>query len=96
MELMLVISTPESRPLVAGLAAACLRRGIEWGCFLTNDGVRSLEDPELATLLKQAPEAVVCEASWERFMGEAACPLTLGSQTQHSEMLGRTRRVLSL
>jgi hypothetical protein len=96
MDVLFIVSTPESGRLLAPLAAACRRRGASWGCFFTNDGVAVLNDPAVAAVITCADSAVACEHSWERFQGDAACPVTLGSQTNNSAMLGQAARVIGL
>lgn len=96
MDLMLHITHPEAGPVAAGLAAALNRAGVAWSCFLTNDGVRALGHDGFRALIAGAAQAAVCELSWHRFMGDAACPVELGSQTTSSAMLAEARRVLAL
>ncbi|MEC8223244.1 MAG: hypothetical protein VX020_05190 [SAR324 cluster bacterium] len=43
MDLLIHIATPHSRGVLGHLAKACARSGIQWACFLTNDGVKLLE-----------------------------------------------------
>lgn len=96
MKLLIVVSTDQGGPLLAPLASACLRNNIQWGCFFTNDGVKLLSDPALAILVGQAAQQVACEHSWFRFMGQQACPVELGSQTNHSAMVGVADNILTL
>ena len=64
--------------------------------FFTGDGVRTLSDTEVVACADRAAESVVCEHSWSQAMARRPCPLTLGSQTDHSRMLGSADRVVSL
>lgn len=96
MEILILVSHAGSGPLVAGLAGACIRRGITWGTFFTHDGVCVLNDAEFAALMTKASEAHVCRESWVRHMGGASCPVTLGSQTNNSAMMAAAHRVISL
>ena len=96
MDLLFIISTPEAKPVLLPMAAACRRKGLEWGYFFTNDGVKVLGDQEVVDAVHIAEHAVVCEHSWARFMGEADCPITLGSQTQNSVMVGTADHIVSL
>lgn len=93
---MFVVSSAEAAKYLAPLAAACERRGLHWGCFFTNDGVRVAADDRLKALLPRAGAAVACSESWRRFMGEAACPVELGSQTEHSALAAQAERIVSL
>ncbi|MHB1074685.1 hypothetical protein [Thiobacillus sp.] len=96
MKLLIVVSTDLGGSLLAPLASACLRNNIQWGCFFTNDGVKLLGDPALAILIGQAAQQVACEHSWFRFMGQRKCPVELGSQTNHSAMVGVADNILTL
>ncbi len=96
MDLLLVVSTPLCAPVLVPLAQACRRRGIRWGCFFTHDGVKLLADPALTELMPPADLAVACEYSWHRFMGSQRCPVTLGSQTNHSAMVAGAARVVGI
>lgn len=96
MKLLIVVSTDQSGPILTPLARACLRSGAKWGCFFTNDGVKLLGDGGLAALLGQADQAVACDHSWLRFMGDRPCPVELGSQTNHSALVGSAENVLTL
>ena len=96
MDVLFIVSTPEGGRVLAPLAAACRRRGATWACFFTNDGVNALDDPAVQSVLACTSSAVACEHSWERFRGDAACPVTLGSQTNNSSMVGQAARIIGL
>jgi len=95
MDVMILVSTRDSGPLVKGLMAALGRTGASWGCFFTNDGVALAGDSEVVALLGASQWANVCEHSWDKF-GDGPCPVELGSQTQNSMMMGDAARVVSL
>jgi hypothetical protein len=90
------IATPAGGPIGATLARACARAGVAWSCFLTNDGVRALENPDVVAALKPAARAAVCEHSWRQHMHDAPCPVELGSQTINSALMAEAGRVVSL
>ena len=96
MDVLFIVSTPEAGRLLAPLTAACRRRGASWSCFFTNDGVLALNDATTTGAVAHADSAVACEHSWERYQGEASCPVTLGSQTNNSAMLGQAGKVIGL
>lgn len=96
MDLMLHVSSADAARIVGPLAAACARAGIAWGCFFTNDGVRVLADASLVAGLAGAAKTVVCEHSWHHYMGDAECPVELGSQTANSAMMAEAERVVGL
>ncbi|PHS79490.1 MAG: hypothetical protein COB59_01455 [Rhodospirillaceae bacterium] len=96
MDILFHLTTEASRSLLIGFGAACQQNKVSWGCFFTNDGVKVLEDKTVLAVLENAEKTVVCEHSWDRFMGEATSPVKLGSQTINSAMMAEARRVVSL
>jgi len=96
MDLLIIISNPNSGTMVTPIAAACGRAGISWSAFFTNDGVATLGDRSLVKALGSASEAIACQESWNEHMANNECPITLGSQTNNSTLMGVARRVLSL
>ena len=96
MNLLLVVAHGESGIYLRGLSDACRRNGVAFSVFFTGDGVRNLSDPDTVERARCASEAVVCEHSWSGLMPGETCPLSLGSQTDHSRMLGCAGRVVSL
>ena len=96
LDLLLIISTPDSARVLLPLAGACQRRGLRWSCFFTNDGVRVLEDPAMVHSIRCADDLIACEHSWARFEGGTPCPVTLGSQTNNSALVGRAAKVIGL
>lgn len=96
LDLLLVVSTDRGAGVLVPLAGASRRRGKALGCFLTNDGVKLLADASVRSALQGARAAVACEYSWARFMGDARCPVELGSQTDHSALVARAARVVAL
>ena len=96
MNLLFVVAHGESGACLRGLFDACRRNAVEYSVFFTGDGVRTLSAPDIVERAGHASEAVVCEYSWSQVMRGRTCPLTLGSQTDHSRMLGRAVRVVSL
>ena len=98
MSLLFVVTHPQSGGCLAGLGAACIRQQVDFMLFFTGDGVITLNrDQEcLENILNHAEEAVACEFSWQQKMTGQACPITQGSQTDHSRMLGLAEKVVSL
>ena len=96
MEMLFVVSTDRGGQILAPLAHACIRKGIRWGCFFTNDGVRLLADSDIRSLMDAANPALACEHSWQRFMAGESCPVELGSQTNHSALLATAARVVAI
>ena len=96
MELLLLVTHPEAGSIVRGMAEASHRAGIEWGAFLTNEGVKLLQDGAVVAALQQAACALVCQDSWNRHMSGQPCPLELNSQTGNSALVARAAHLVSL
>lgn len=95
-EVLVVVSSARSGKVFAPLARACQRRGVSWACFFTHQGVALLTDPELLEALPPDGRAIACEHSWQRYMGKATCPVSLGSQTNHSALIAEAAKVVAL
>lgn len=96
MDLLMIVSTPEAEPIALGLAEAANRSDARWGVFFTNDGVKALGNSELAAALSSADPCVACQDSWQHHMGDAPCPVELGSQTNNSLAVADAARIVSL
>ncbi len=93
--LLITVNRPDSRSVLKNLLQACSRKACAVCVFFTGQGVRSLEDREVLAALDEAAEAVACAESWkESFEGD--CPVTSGSQTDHSRLIGEAVQVVSL
>lgn len=96
MDLLIVVSNPDAGAILQPLGQACARAGADWAVFLTNDGVKTLSNPETVAALSSARHAFACKESWERYGGAETCPVELGSQTNNSELTGLAGRIVSL
>ena len=96
MDVLLHITTPEAARFAAPLARAFTAQGASWGCFLTNDGVRSLADGAFSAALAKAERVAACEHSWQLHMPGRPCPVEQGSQTINSALMAEARCVVSL
>ena len=96
MNVLFIVAHGASGAYLRGLSGACRRKDVEFSIFFTGDGVRALSDAAVVDCAGHAAEAVVCDHSWGLAMQGAPCPLTPGSQTDHSRMLGSADRVVSL
>lgn len=97
MDLLITVSNAASGDILNPLLKACVRRGCSWQVFLTHEGVKVLHSDEIVALLQlDDGNAVVCHDSWQKNGFADDCPVTLGSQTNHSEMAGLAARVVSL
>ena len=96
MNVLFIVAHGAAGDYLRGLSGACRRKDVEFSVFFTGDGVRALSDSAVVDSVRRSAEAVVCDHSWGLAMRGASCPLTLGSQTDHSRMLGAADRVVSL
>ena len=96
MNLLFVIGHPGSAAILRGMAKACARQGVDYACFFTGDGVRLLSDESVLESIGGAKKAVVCEYSWGRLNPGVEAPVTIGSQTDHSAMVGEAEHLVSL
>lgn len=96
MDVLLHLTTPDAVRIAAPLGRALTDKGASWGCFLTNDGVRALDDDAFAAALAGAARVAVCEHSWEQHMKGRECPAEQASQTLNSALMAEAGRVVSL
>ncbi len=98
MDILFHVATEAGAQVLLPLALACRRGGHAFGAFFTHEGARGLLDAGLQAALRdsRAARVVVCEESWHRFCGDAACPVELGSQTTNSALMGEAKKVVSL
>lgn len=96
MDVLLHITTADAAPIAAGLGRALTSQEASWSCFLTNDGVKALDNADFAAASAGAARVVVCEHSWEHHMDSRACPVEQGSQTVNSALVAEAARVVSL
>lgn len=95
MDILLHITTPSAAPIAAALGRAIGAKGGTWAAFLTNDGVKALDDAGFVAAAKGAQRVAVCEHSWDLHM-TGACPVERGSQTVNSGLMAEAARVISL
>lgn len=97
MDLLITVSNKDSAPLLAPLLRACKRRSCNCEVFITHEGVQTLQHENVISLFEDTGfKATACHDSWERYTNNKECPVTLGSQTNHSEMMARADRIISL
>ncbi|NVK19920.1 MAG: hypothetical protein HWE30_14570 [Methylocystaceae bacterium] len=97
MDLLFVISNADAARIAAPLGEACVRADIDWGCFFTGDGVKTLTDETFADLVAaNCIEAVVCAEAWKDRLEGVDCPVDLGSQFHHSGLVAKADKVISL
>ncbi len=96
MDVLLHVTTPDAARIVVPLGRALSRAGASWAVFLTNDGVRVLDDGDAAGVLSDAGRVAVCEHSWDLHCAGRACPVERGSQTVNSALMAEAARVVSL
>lgn len=96
MDILLHITNPGAAAMAAALGRALSHQGASWGCFLTDDGVRALENAGFLAATASAGRVAACEYSWDQFMAGRDCPVETASQTINSLMMGEAARVVSL
>lgn len=96
MTILFTIGHPHAAPALLGLVGACVRAGVPYSCFFTGEGVHLLRNADVCGAATDAVRAVVCEYSWARYAADQTSPVELGSQTDHSGMMGEADRVVSL
>jgi hypothetical protein len=95
MDILLHITTPAAAPVAAALGRALSAKGASWAAFLTNDGVRALDNAAFTAASKGAARVAACEHSWDLHMS-GDCPVERGSQTVNSALMAEADRVISL
>lgn len=97
MDLLITVSNNKSVTLLTPLLHATTRHACHCELFLTHTGVELLNDQNLVNTIKDSNiTAIACHDSWIRYADGKDCQITLGSQTNHSEMIARARQVISL
>lgn len=100
-ELLLVLSTEGAAPFVPPILAAAARKNLRVAIFLTGKGAALACASKLGLQFSTLENAVVCAESWQQYANldsnaEPKCMVELGSQTDHSRLVGDASRVLSL
>jgi len=96
MDVLLHLTTPDAVRIATPLGRALSERGAQWGCFLTNDGVKALGDTDFIAAAEGAARVAVCEHSWDLHMVGQVCPVEKGSQTINSALMAEAAKVISL
>ena len=93
--LLITVTRPDSNSVLKNLLQACSRKASAVCVFFTGQGVHTLADGGVLAAVDEAAEAVACAESWKEFF-EHDCPVTSGSQTDHSRLIGEAQQVVSL
>lgn len=96
MDVLLHLTTPDAVRIAAPLGRALTKQRARWGCFLTSDGVKALNDVDFIIALQGAERVAVCEHSWDLHMLGKDCPVEKGSQTINSALMAQAAKVISL
>jgi len=94
----ILVATDEYVECLKGLLRQAGEGGVETNCFLTDRGVRALQDPEFRELVgANGSQLTVCEHSWERLgLGDPLPGFNFASQYQNAAMVGWADKVLVL
>lgn len=95
-DILFVVTTADAAAYLQPMLEAANRASCNVAVFLTNDGVKLAGHDALASTLSELPSAVVCMDSWSHFMPGQPCPITSGSQTDLSRLVGECRQTVSL
>ena len=93
--LLITVTRPDSEKILRNMLHACSRKACAVSVFFTGQGVHSLANQDVLTALAETSEAVAFAESWKEFF-EHDCPVTSGSQTDHSRLIGEAAQVVSL
>jgi len=96
LNILLVVSSSRCAHVFIPLLQALKRKKVSVAVFLTGSGAHLLNDQHVVDLIEHSKEAVVCSESWQQHSTEKKCPVSLGSQTDHSRLVGEASRVISL
>ncbi|MGF1642203.1 MAG: DsrE family protein [Thiotrichales bacterium] len=103
MKLGVVVTDEAFARQAVGLIDAATTRGWETRCFLTDSGVRLLQDPSFERVcLSRRSEIALCEMSAERFHMEAPSRrleehgVVVGGQYQNAELVAHCDQVIVL
>ena len=91
--LLITVSHSDSQILVAGLLNACRQQTTAVSIFFTGQGVKMLDNDRVLAALACAKESIACAESWSDW-SEAGCPVTEGSQTEHSRLIGQATHLV--
>ena len=78
--LLITVTRPDSEKILRNMLHACSRKACAVSVFFTGRGVHSLANQDVLTALAETSE----------------CPVTSGSQTDHSRLIGEAAQVVSL
>jgi predicted peroxiredoxin len=99
MKLGVVVTDDNYAAQAIGLMQAAVRRGWETRCFLTDTGVRLLNNTQFTSLALSGQVATaLCELSVERYEGIDVAPIAdkvvVGGQYQDAELVKNSDQVL--
>ena len=92
--ILITVSTEDSARLIKNLVSACNRQDQAVALFFTGLGVRLLDDQNFLGCIGSAGEAVACGESWRHIFLDP-CPISEGSQTDHSRLISQALHLLS-
>lgn len=102
MNLGIVVTNENHGELALGLLKTAAARGWQLRCFLTDTGVKLLNDPLFAGFCQGEHWVALCELSLERYhidpakVQDTAPNIVIGGQYQDAELVKNSDRVLVL
>jgi len=100
MNLGIVVTSESHAEQVLGLLQTAAERGWQLRCFLTDSGVKLLDDPRFIRFCQAGYWVALCEMSLERYQIDAekvqgkAPDIIIGGQYQDAELVKNSDRVL--
>jgi len=100
MNLGIVVTSESYAEQVLGLLEAAAERGWQLRCFLTDTGVKLLDEPRFVRFCQAGHWVALCEMSLERYHIDAvkvqdqAPDIIIGGQYQDAELVKNSDRVL--
>ena len=92
--ILITVASANSGKHVRLLSRALARNSEPFSIFFTGKGVQVLAGDWLDQIPENS-EAVACAESWTQFSAEA-CPVTEGSQTDHSRLVSKATHLVTL
>lgn len=102
MNLGIVVTNENHAEQALGLLETAVSRGWQLRCFLTDTGVRLLDDPRFVQFCQSDHWVALCELSLERYHIDSASVLDkapkiiIGGQYQDAELVKNSDRVVML
>jgi len=95
-DLLVVVARVGGGPIAKQMLLACERKHKRTAIFLTGEAAVLAGDSEYSQVYSNAVAAIVCAESWHSAKLTVDCLMELGSQTDHSRLVGDAEQIVSL